>query len=48
MVERQTGYFGRCEFSHHGIGNLVVDAKELARPISWPGDGRSATLNRGR
>jgi acetoacetate decarboxylase len=28
-----TAYFGRCEFSHHGIGNLVVDAKELARPI---------------
>jgi acetoacetate decarboxylase len=27
------GYFGRCEFSHHGLAALVVDATELARPV---------------
>jgi acetoacetate decarboxylase len=28
-----TGYFGRCDVRHHGIGSLVVDAKELSRPL---------------
>jgi acetoacetate decarboxylase len=36
-----TGYFGRCEFKHHGLANLVVDAHELARPLDLSVAGKS-------
>lgn len=34
------GYFGRCEFKHHGLAALVVDANELARPVDLAAAGK--------
>jgi hypothetical protein len=34
-------YFGRSEFSHRGINNLVVDAQELARPLDYSRAGKT-------
>lgn len=39
-----TGYFGRCQFNHHGLADLVVTANELARPLNLAAAGRAAAL----
>ena len=36
-----TAYFGRSAFNHRGINNLVVEAKELARPLDYASAGKT-------
>lgn len=37
------GYFGRCQFHHHGLAALVVTADELARPLDLSAAGKALT-----